>query len=81
MHCCILALVHSCIPPASSNLNEDVGDEGEQKDEKSELLRTGQHRLDAQMQECTNARMRSCIGAFLHFLLAIEEFRCRKTSP
>jgi len=84
LHWCIPALVHSCIPPASSDAHQDVGDEDEQEDEETELLRTSQHGLNAEMQECTNARMRFvhwCIRAFLHFVFAIEEFRCRKTSP
>lgn len=84
MHSRIRAFVHSCIPAASSDANEDVGDEDEQEDEKPDLLRTGQHWSNARMQECTNAQMRWCIRAlvpFVHFVIATEEFRYRKTSP
>ena len=68
----------------SSDANEDVGDEDEQQDEEPDLLRPGQHFSNARMHQCTNAPMRFvhlCIRAFVHFVLATGEFRCRKTSP
>src|SRR3979490_2151710 len=38
----------------SADAKEDVHDEHEQDDEESELLRTGDHTLNARMQECRN---------------------------
>jgi hypothetical protein len=40
---------------ASSDANEDVGDEDEQQDQEPELLRLGQHFSNARMHQCTNA--------------------------